>query len=96
MKIEINTNEMRSCAFCKYHSLQPNESPCNNCVHNAVERFTPMTNLDKIRAMPVEELAEFLATPCECEVDPKKDGYIDCGNELCIKRWVKWLNSKVL
>jgi hypothetical protein len=96
MKITIKHNEIRSCELCKYHYKDTNEYPCNTCIHNAIEKFTPMTNFDKIKGMSVEELAKFLATPCECDVDPEKDGYVECGNELCIERIVKWLNSNVI
>lgn len=63
------------------------------CQNNGFKKI--VTNFDKIQAMTVEELARFLATPCECEVDPETDGYVDCGNELCIKRHIKWLKSEV-
>jgi hypothetical protein len=96
MQITIKHNEIRSCALCKYHYAGINDYPCNKCIHNATDRFTPMTNFDKIKGMSVEELAKFLATPCECDVDPKKDGCVECGNELCIERIVKWLNSNVI
>ena len=54
-----------------------------------------MTNIERIRAMTSEELAKFIAVPCECEVDPEVDGYVECGNELCIKRLIKYLESEV-
>lgn len=54
-----------------------------------------MTNFYRIKAMTIEELAKFIATPCECEVDPQVDGRVECGNELCIKRLIKYLESEV-
>ena len=51
------------------------------------------TNFERIKAMTITELARFLAEPCECEVDPTKDGYIECANELCVKRLIKWLKE---
>lgn len=96
MHMIINTKEIRSCELCKYFYKGENDYPCSKCIHNAVEKFTPMTNFDKIKSMSVEELAKFLAIPCECDVDPEKDGYVECGNELCIERLVKWLNSNVI
>ena len=59
------------------------------------EQLKPMTNFERIKRMSVEELANLLATPCECEVDPETDGYVECGNYLCIKRIIKWLESEV-
>lgn len=52
-----------------------------------------MTNAQKIRAMSDEELAEFLAEPCSCDVDPRCDGYRECGNDLCLKYLLKWLQQ---
>lgn len=54
-----------------------------------------MTNFERIKGMSVEELAKFIAVPCECEVDPEVDGYIECENDLCIKRLIKYLESEV-
>lgn len=84
------------CSSCKYWDKEVDEYPCNTCVHNAVERFEPMTNFEKIKAMTLDELAKFIATLCECGgVDPQTDGYVECGNDLCIQRIIKWLKSKV-
>lgn len=52
-----------------------------------------MTNADRIRAMSDEELAKFIADPCQCEVEPERDGYRECGNELCIKYLLNWLQK---
>lgn len=54
-----------------------------------------MTNFERIKTMSVDEFARFIANPCECEVDPEVDGYVECGNELCVKRLVKYLESEV-
>lgn len=51
----------------------------------------PMTNADRIRSMTDEELAEFIATPCVCDVDSTIDGYRECGNKSCIKHLINWL-----
>ena len=53
--------------------------------------YIPMTNADRIRAMSDEELAKFIATPCQCEVRPKRDGFRECGNDLCLQYLLKWL-----
>ena len=52
-----------------------------------------MTNADRIRAMSDEELAKFLAIPCECAVEPTTDGYRECGNKLCSQYLLKWLKQ---
>ena len=53
----------------------------------------PLTNADRIRAMSDEELAEFLAIPCQCAVEPERDGYRECGNDLCLKYLLDWLRQ---
>lgn len=54
-----------------------------------------MTNFERIKAMTVEELAEFMSIPCECEVDPVKEGFVTCGNSGCIRKLKLWLESEV-
>ena len=51
------------------------------------------TNADRIRAMSDEELAKYLSNPCECTVDPERDGYRECGNDLCVKYLLEWLQQ---
>ena len=63
---------------------------CRSC-NGSGER--PMTNADRIRAMSDEELAVFLANPCECSVSPTEDGYRECGNELCKQHLLEWLQQ---
>lgn len=53
----------------------------------------PQTNADRIRAMSDEELAKFIANPCQCAVEPECDGYRECGNDLCLKYLLKWLQQ---
>ena len=53
----------------------------------------PETNADHIRRMSDEELAKFLAEPCCCDVDPGCDGCRECGNDLCLKYLLKWLQQ---
>lgn len=52
--------EFESCDKCKYNKKSETEYPCNQCVHNATDKFKPMTYADKIRSMSDEELAGFL------------------------------------
>ena len=61
--------------------------------HKEEPFMPPMTNADRIRAMSDEELAKFIATPCQCEVRPKRDGFRECGNDLCLQYLLKWLQS---
>ena len=55
--------------------------------------FEPATNAEIIRRMSNEELAKFIATPCQCEVRPKRDGFRECGNDLCLQYLLKWLQQ---
>ena len=52
-----------------------------------------LSNADRIRAMSDEELAKFIATPCQCEVRPKRDGFRECGKDLCLQYLLKWLQQ---
>ena len=52
-----------------------------------------LSNADRIRDMSDEELAKFIATPCQCEVRPKRDGFRECGNDLCLQYLLKWLRQ---
>ena len=52
-----------------------------------------LTNADRIRAMSDEELAKYLSNPCDCAVDPERDGFRECGNDLCVKYLLEWLQQ---
>ena len=85
------------CRHCKHRGKDIDEVPCKNCNPFSTDRcnIEPINNYHRIKAMSVEQLARFIATPCECEVDPETDGYVECGNDLCIQRLIKWLESEV-
>ena len=53
----------------------------------------PITNADRIRTMSDEELAKFIANPCQCAVEPECDGYRECGNDSCLKHLLDWLQQ---
>ena len=65
---------------------------CPNCGGTGIVKV-PMTNADRIMDMSDEELAKFIATPCQCEVRPKRDGFRECGNDLCLQYLLKWLRQ---
>ena len=52
-----------------------------------------LPNADRIRAMSDEELAKFMANPCQCAVEPECDGYWECGNDSCLKHLLEWLQQ---
>lgn len=79
------------CTSCKNRIRLTGLVACDGCLHNEglKDRYEPMTNGDKIRAMTDEELAQLLSTGtfiCEglediCENMP--------GCEECRLTWLK-------
>lgn len=65
--------------------------PCNKC-----ERFKPITNYDRIKAMSKEELAGMLGEFCyiaeTCEHCPVSGR---CPGTYTNNAWLDWLNSEV-
>ena len=57
---------------------------CDGCIHDpsATDKYEPMTNADRIRAMTDEELAEAL------------DDYQDWGGGMSKDWWLKWLQEE--
>lgn len=49
-----------TCNSCKHWDKPMDEYPCNKCVHNALDLYKPKTNFDRIKAMSVDELADFI------------------------------------
>jgi hypothetical protein len=49
-----------------------------------------MKNIDKIKAMTVEEMAEFLAERTSCLICG-----IPCENGVCVNKMQDWLESEV-
>lgn len=62
---------------------------CSRCG----KKVYTITNADRIRAMSDEELAKYLSNPCDCAVDPERDGFRECGNDLCVKYLLEWLQQ---
>ena len=64
-----------------------------------------MTNFEKIKAMNVEELAEYIFANCDnplcecnqdmCDICEVNDSGEECKEEYCIKALVKMLNTEV-
>lgn len=80
-----------TCNSCKYWDKAPGEYPCNKCVHNSYDYFAPTTNYDRIKAMSVKELAEFICGIYNEEDDAKfiNGIIIPCYNEDYIKEWLE-------
>ena len=94
---------LKTCPYCGGHGyinqFEDIEGGCrawaNECIacKGTGAILVPETNADRIRRMSDEELAKFIATPCQCEVRPKRDGFRECGNDLCLQYLLKWLQS---
>ena len=83
----------KDCVARCVHAGKDREFICENGVSCKVTKKPIATNADKIRAMSNEELAKYLSNPCECTVDPERDGYRECGNDLCVKYLLEWLQQ---
>lgn len=78
---------------CEYNGQPDCALPDGAQCPHGVPTVPPVTNADKIRAMSNEELAKYLSNPCECTVDPERDGFRECGNDLCVKYLLEWLQQ---
>ena len=74
--------EHDGCKGCKYENCSPESEECQGCKQNAIDKYTRMTNADRIRSMSDEELAEFLAN-------------FTWDNEPTKKETYEWLQSEV-
>ena len=83
----------KDCVARCVHAGKDREFICGNGVSCKVTKKPIATNADKIRAMSNEELAKYLSNPCNCEVDPERDGFRECGNDLCVKYLLEWLQQ---
>ena len=52
--------EHDGCKLCKYENCSMESKECIGCKQNAVDKYTRMTNADRIRSMSDEELADFI------------------------------------
>lgn len=48
------------CNSCKYWDKGLDDYPCNKCIHNSIDKYEPVTNLERIKSMSAEELADFI------------------------------------
>ena len=78
----VRNMEHDGCKLCKYEHCSPESKECQGCKQNAIDKYTRMTNADRIRSMSDEELAEFLANFAWDNEPTKKETY-------------EWLQSEV-
>ena len=79
--------EHDGCKLCKYEHCSPESKECQGCKQNAVDKYTRMTNADRIRSMSDEELAEWLTKITD-------DAQLDAETK-CNYQWGEWLQSEV-
>ena len=91
--------EFKSCDKCKHGWKTEEDYPCNTCKHgvNIDDFFTPKTNVDAIRSMEDEELAEFiegLSNHCLAGI-----GEVNCSEQItcenCKTTALTWLQKEV-
>lgn len=95
--------EHDGCVGCKYENESVESKYCLGCKQNAIDKYTPMTNADKIRSMSDEELAEFLIRQQACDNCEyfgggsrcKAPNEFKCTNEYATAVVQKWLQSEV-
>lgn len=90
--------EHDGCVGCKYENEDFNSKHCLGCTQNAIDKYKPMTNADKIRSMSDEELAEFMvnfekAGGCAmCSIGSQGECY---SISKCKDGYISWLKSEV-
>lgn len=95
--------EHDGCIGCKYEHFTSTSSYCQGCKRNAVDKYTRITNADRVRAMTNEELAEFLVKiafnenlPCMMiDEDCKKFPDVPEDDKGCKDCFKEWLESEV-
>ena len=82
---------------CRYEHYSEESAHCIGCKQNSVDKYTRMTNADRIRSMSDEELAYFIRELNDCCLAGA--GMVDCSiNTDCINCKgivLKWLQSEV-
>ena len=78
--------EHDGCKGCKYENCSMESKECQGCKQNAVDKYTRMTNADRIRSMSDEELAEWFSTVTDDVIR---------GSTWSKDGWMKYLQSEV-
>ena len=89
--------EHDGCKLCKYEKCSMESKECMGCKQNAVDKYTRMTQADRIRSMSDEELAEIIGILAESNEDCAKcpavsDKFL-C--KTCKEGILEWLQSEV-
>ena len=93
--------EHDGCKLCKYEKFCEDSKECQGCKQNSVDKYTRMTNADRIRSMSDEELAvsrvdriDFYTKSDIPEYIGDFDGIAN-GIEEAIALEIKWLQQEV-
>lgn len=104
---EISENERFNVKVCKegsptyYHPTDWNSKDlCQDCADRIVRMTyrkvaTKNTNLDQLREMPAEELAEKIHSTCVCCIYNEIVGQDLCCDRGCKSGTIEWLNQEV-
>lgn len=88
------------CTGCKYENQDEHLEPCFHCEGTKQgDKYSRMTNADRIRSMSDEELVKFIVGLndhclagiglCDCS------GAKHCSDSLCENKTRKWLQAEV-
>ena len=91
--------EHDGCKGCKYEHCSPDSKECQGCKQNAVDKYTRMTQFDRIQSMSIDELAEFLPIVSDFMCKPTDKCLENIFNrgecEKTKECALKWLQSEV-
>lgn len=91
--------EHDGCKGCKNEHCSADSQECQGCKQNAVDKYTRMTQFDRIRSMDIEELAEFLPIVSDFMCKPTDKCLENIFNrgecEKTKECALKWLQSEV-
>lgn len=87
------------CKGCKNEHCSADSKECQGCKQNAVDKYTRMTQFDRIKSMSIEELAEFLPIVSDFMCKPTDKCLENIFNrgecEKTKECALKWLQSEV-
>lgn len=90
------STEHDGCKGCKYEKCNMESKECSGCKQNAVDKYTRMTQADRIRSMSDEELAKFIEQISIDSMDTISFGTKDYKEIWEHKETaLKWLQSEV-
>lgn len=88
--------EHDGCKGCRYEHYSEESAHCIGCKQNAVDKYTRMTQADRIRSFSDEELAEFIE-----QISTDSMETISFGTKEYEEIWehketaLEWLQSEV-